>query len=232
MRIVCRSAAQAGGNAARRPRFGLDRRVALGEDRSPSSARTPVKPRALAQALFLAILIATGPLVGGCGPKGTLPPLEQGGGGAYRLDSGDQLRVVVFGQQELTGSYTVDGSGMISMPLIPTVLARGLTTEELEGAIAAELGRGVVRNPSVTVQIEAFRPFFILGEVRKPGNYPYVHGMTVLTAVAIAGGFTERAQKSYVSITRTIDDEAVEARAERNTLVRPGDVIYVLERYF
>jgi polysaccharide export outer membrane protein len=191
-----------------------------------------VKPLSLLQTLALCLLVAGGPFIGGCGPKQSLPPIGTESGGAYRLDSGDQLRLVVFGQAELTGSYTVDGSGMISMPLIPAVRARGLTTAELEEAIGAELRRGVVRNPSVSVQIEAFRPFFILGEVREPGSYPYVHGMTVLTAVAIAGGFTERAQKSYVSITRTVDDSAVEARAERHTLVRPGDVIFVLERYF
>jgi polysaccharide export outer membrane protein len=177
----------------------------------------------------LAILLA---LTVACGSGKSLPPLDLDSAGIYRLDSGDRIRIVVFGLDDLTGSYTVDGSGVISMPLIPDVVARGLTTAELEEAVSAELKKGVVRNPSVSAEIETFRPFFILGEVQQPGQYPYVHGMTVLTAVAIAGGFSERAQKNYVSITRTVGDSAVEARAERNTLVRPGDVIFVLERFF
>jgi polysaccharide export outer membrane protein len=185
-------------------------------------ARTP------SRILVVAVLAS---LVFGCGSGKSLPPFDDGDG-AYRLDSGDQLRIVVFGLADLTGSYTVDGSGMISMPLIPDVLARGLTTAELEVAISKQLKKGVVRNPSVSAQVETFRPFFILGEVRRPGQYPYVHGMTVLTAVAIAGGFSDRAQKKYMSITRTVGDSAIEARVERNALVRPGDVIFVPERFF
>jgi len=193
---------------------------------------TQMKSISLAQIFLLLAMTLSAPLGWGCAGAGSLPPLEPGSSAAYRLDSGDQLRVIVFGQADLTGSYTVDGAGMISMPLIPAVEARGHTPAELGEAISAELKRGVVRSPSVSVQIEAFRPFFILGQVRRPGQYPYVHGMTVLTAVAIAGGFTARAREKYVSITRTSGDSAVEARAERSTLIRPGDVIYVLERFF
>ena len=181
--------------------------------------------------LYLCAVLAT-PLVSGCAPGGSLPSLNVADNREYRLDSGDKLRIIVFGQADLTGSYTVDGAGMISMPLVKDIAARGLTPAGLERAIIAELRKGVVRSPSVSAQIEAFRPFFILGEVKNPGQYPYVHGMTILTAVAIAGGFTYRAQRKYVSITRTVGNEAVEARAERNTLIRPGDVIYVHERFF
>jgi len=191
-----------------------------------------MKPPARTLVLALAVAILAAPLFLGCGSRGSLPRLQPDAGGPYRLDSGDRLRIIVFGEAELTGSYTVDGSGMISMPLIPAIEARGLTTGELEEVIIAEFQRGVVRNPSVSAQIEALRPFFILGEVRQPGSYPYVHGMTVLTAVAIAGGFTARAQKDYMSVTRTKGDSALEAHAERNALVRPGDVIFVLERFF
>lgn len=168
----------------------------------------------------------------GCSSVPSLPSLEPGVAGEYQLDSGDQLRILVFGQESLSGSYTVDGAGRISMPLIHAVDARGSTTAELQQAIGAELEKGILINPSVSVQIESFRPFFILGEVRSPGNYPYVHGMTVLTAVAIAGGFTPRAQKGHVSITRTVGEQVVEGRAEPSRLVRPGDVIYVHERFF
>ena len=171
----------------------------------------------------------------GCSFGASLPPLELGVPGEYQLDSGDHLRILVFGQENLSGSYSVDGVGRISMPLIPAVNARGLTTAQLEQAIARELEKDILISPRVSVQIEAFRPFFILGEVQNPGHYPYVHGMTVLTAVAIAGGFTPRAQKGYVSITRRLGYRgvaAVEGRAERSRLVRPGDVIFVHERFF
>lgn len=191
-----------------------------------------MKALTISQVFLLLFTILVTPLGLGCARGGALPPLDNGTVGEYRLDSGDRLRIIVFGQPDLTGSFTVDGSGMISMPLIQDIGARGLTPAELEEAISTELQKGVVRSPSVSAQIEEYRPFFILGEVRSPGQYPYVHGMTVLSAVAIAGGFTYRAQMQYVSITRTAVDGAVEARAERNALIRPGDVIHVLERFF
>ena len=190
--------------------------------------------KSLVHAQALGFLIATVAVsfCWGCSAGVSIPPLETGVHGEYRLDAGDQLRILVFGQEELSGSYTVNGAGMISIPLIPAVNARGFTTAQLEQTIGGELEKGTLISPSVSVQIENFRPFFILGEVRNPGNYPYVHGMTTLTTVAIAGGFTPRAQKGYVSITRTVEDRAVEGRAERNELVRPGDVIFVHERFF
>jgi polysaccharide export outer membrane protein len=191
-----------------------------------------MKSFAPTRALTLLAIAFAAPWLWGCASGPALPPLDFENDGAYRLDSGDQLRIIVFGQEELSASYTVDGAGKISIPLIPAISARGLTTDQLEQAVSGELEMGVVISPSVSVQIEAFRPFFILGEVRRPGQYPYVHGMTVLTAVAIAGGFTPRAEKDHVSITRTGLDSAVEAAAERHTLVRPGDAIFVHERYF
>ena len=181
--------------------------------------------------LLLAAVLAA-PLVWGCAAGEPLPAPEWGAGGVYRLDSGDQLRIIVFGQEELTGSYAVDGAGMISVPLLPPVGVRGLTTAQLEKKISDELEKGVVISPSVSVQVETFRPFFILGEVRRPGRYPYVHGMSVLTAVAIAGGFTPRAEQDRMSITRSVGDSAREARVERHTRVEPGDVIFVHERFF
>jgi polysaccharide export outer membrane protein len=191
-----------------------------------------MKLLSLGQVFLLLFTTLAMPAGSGCAPGSSLPPLDGSSSGEYRLDSGDKLRIVVFGQADLTGSYTVDAAGMISMPLILDIKARDRTPAELEDAISAELRNGVMKSPRVSAQIEALRPFFILGEVRNPGQYPYTHGMTVLTAVAIAGGFTYRAQKQYVSVTRTAGDEAVEARGERNSLVRPGDVIHVLERFF
>ena len=125
-----------------------------------------MKSLALTHVFLLLIATVAAPLGWGC--AGSLPPLEQSRSGPYHLDSGDQLRVIVFGQPDFSGSYTVNGSGRISMPLISAVNARGHTTAELEEAIGAQLSKGFVRSPNVSVQIEVFRPFFILGEVRRP----------------------------------------------------------------
>src|SRR5208283_2783426 len=125
--------------------------------------------------------------------------------GPYTLDSGDRLRVVVFGQEGLTNSYAVDASGHIAMPLIGPVLARGATTDQLSNRIAEKLRDGFIREPHVAVEIEAYRPFFILGEVTAPGQYPFVANMSVETAVAIAGGFTPRAFRKTVMLNRTLN---------------------------
>ncbi len=150
----------------------------------------------------------------------------------YTLDSGDKLRVVVFGQDGLTNSYSVDAGGSITMPLIGAVTARGLTSAELSAAIAARLRQGFIREPHVAVEIEAYRPFFILGEVTFPGQYPFVANMTVETAVAIAGGFTPRAYHSDVVISRTAGGQTVRATVPVTTPVRPGDTITISERWF
>jgi polysaccharide export outer membrane protein len=151
---------------------------------------------------------------------------------SYRLDSGDRLRVVVFGQEGLTNAYIVDGGGNISMPLIGSVHARGLTSPELQQAIAARLRQGYIREPHVAVEIETYRPFFILGEVANPGQYPYVAHMTVETAVAIAGGFTPRAYHGSVKITRAVGNALERSAVPTTYPVRPGDTINVVERFF
>jgi polysaccharide export outer membrane protein len=150
----------------------------------------------------------------------------------YLLDSGDKLRVTVFGQTDLSGEFSVDGGGNIAIPLIPPVSARGLTTAELQTAIADSLGKTLLRNPNVSVQVIEFRPFFILGEVQKAGQYPYVNGMTVQSAVAIAGGFSYRANEDTVHITRKRGSKLVEMDVSSDAPVRPGDTILVKERYF
>lgn len=150
----------------------------------------------------------------------------------YRLDSGDQLRVIVFGQNDLSNSYTVDQAGMISMPLIGTVPARDRTTGELEYGIAAKLRAGYLRNPDVSVEVERYRPFFAMGEVGAAGQYSYVAGMTVQSAIAIAGGFTPRADQTVVTVTRRYDGELQTARLRMTDPVMPGDVLFVRERLF
>jgi len=150
----------------------------------------------------------------------------------YQLDSGDKLRLVVFGQTDLSSSFTVDQSGYISVPLIGSVPARGKTTSELEGDIAHKLRAGYVRNPDVSLEIESYRPFFIMGEVRNPGQYPYVAGMTAQMAIAIAGGFTARGYQSNVDITRQLNNRVLTGRVPITDPIRPGDTIYIRERLF
>ena len=151
---------------------------------------------------------------------------------AYTLDSGDRLRIVVFGQDGLTNSYAVDASGHIAMPLIGSVMAKGLTTDELSTRIADKLKDGYVREPHVAVEVEAYRPFFILGEVTQPGQYPYVANMTAETAVAIAGGFTARAVRQSVIINRTYNGQQVRVSVPLTYQLRPGDTVSVQERWF
>ena len=151
---------------------------------------------------------------------------------AYTLDAGDKLRVVVFGQEGLTNAYAVDASGHITMPLIGAVQARERTTEGLSRAISEKLKNGYIREPHVAVEIDTYRPFFILGEVTAPGQYPYVANMTAETAVAIAGGFTPRADKHKVTLTRSVDGVPYRGKTPLSFPVRPGDTIVVAERWF
>lgn len=151
---------------------------------------------------------------------------------AYRLDAGDRLRVVVYGQEGLTNSYSVDAAGSITMPLIGTVPARGRTPAELAAAITSRLQGGFIREPYVAVEIEAYRPFFILGEVAAPGQYPYVPNMTAESAVAIAGGFTPRAKRSAVQISRANAMGQTRIVASPNAPLQPGDTVVIGERWF
>jgi polysaccharide biosynthesis/export protein len=150
----------------------------------------------------------------------------------YMLDSGDRLRVVVFGQDGLTNSYVLDASGQIDMPLIGPVPARGLTTDQLSERLSDMLRQGFIREPHVAVEIEAYRPFFILGEVAAPGQYPYIANMTVETAVAIAGGFGPRGSRKSVTISRNFGTQVFRFEAPVTYQVRPGDTIQVQERWF
>ncbi|NPU11922.1 polysaccharide export protein [Bradyrhizobium sp. 83002] len=151
---------------------------------------------------------------------------------AYHLDAGDKLRVVVYGQEGLTNTYAIDAAGSITMPLIGSVPARGRTTAGLAAEITAKLRNGYIREPSVAVEIEAYRPFFILGEVQAPGQYPYVPNMTVESAIAIAGGFSPRARRDIVTLTHTAPSGAARYEVPLGTSLKPGDTIQVGERWF
>jgi len=151
---------------------------------------------------------------------------------AYKLDAGDKLRVVVYGQEGLTNTYAIDAGGSITMPLIGSVPARGRTPAGLASEIAGKLRNGYIRDPSVAVEIESYRPFFILGEVAAPGQYPYVPNMSVESAVAIAGGFSPRAQRDRVTLTHADSSGSMRAVVPLGTAVNPGDTVLVSERWF
>ena len=151
---------------------------------------------------------------------------------AYRLDAGDKLRVVVYGQVGLTNTYAIDAGGSITMPLIGAVPARGRTPAGLAAEISGKLRNGYIRDPSVAVEIEAYRPFFILGEVAAPGQYPYVPNMSVESAVAIAGGFSPRARRDSVTLTHTDNAGPSRAVVPLGTPLSPGDTVLVGERWF
>jgi polysaccharide biosynthesis/export protein len=150
----------------------------------------------------------------------------------YHLDAGDKLRIVVYGQEGLTNGYAIDAGGSITMPLIGSVPARGRTPAALAAEIAGRLRNGFIREPSVAVEIESYRPFFILGEVAAPGQYPYVPNMTVESAVAIAGGFSPRARRDRVTLTHTDASGTGRFVVPPGTPIGPGDTVLVGERWF
>lgn len=150
----------------------------------------------------------------------------------YRTGAGDKLRITVFGHEDLSGEFQIDGSGTISLPLIGDVAAGELSVKEIEGAIVDKLKPDYLKNPRVSVEVVNYRPFYILGEVKNPGSYPYVNGMTVVNAIALSGGYTYRARENKVLIIRAEDPERTKQTGSLDTLVLPGDIIEVPERFF
>ena len=150
----------------------------------------------------------------------------------YTLSSGDRVKITVFGQPDLSGEFDVDGTGTFSMPLIGQVVAEGLTIPGLEDTIATSLADGYLINPRVSAEVTNYRPFYILGEVRNPGEYPYTNGLTVLEAVASAGGFTYRARKNTVFVRGTDANAEVSVPLTATTQVTPGDTLRIGERIF
>jgi polysaccharide export outer membrane protein len=171
-------------------------------------------------------------LSAGCDGAADLPRLPDAAEGEYRLGPGDQVRLITFGEDQLTGEFRVDAGGAVALPLVGDLHAGGLTPRGLAQATEAALVRlQLMPSPSVSVEVIAYRPFFVLGEVTRPGQYAYQPGMTVVAAVAVAGGFTYRAVSDRFSIVRLADGAAgAEGLAERQTRVQPGDVITVFER--
>lgn len=172
-------------------------------------------------AFFLLLFSTTQIPIGNCAAKNS-----------YRLNAGDQIKVVIFGHNDLSGEYQIDSAGEISLPLIKTIQAAGLTVLELENTIANKLKPDYLKNPKVSVLLAGQRPFYILGEIKSPGSYAYKPDTTVLKAVAIAGGYTYRARKKKIIITRASTGQKEKISDAANTPVHPGDVIEVPERFF
>jgi polysaccharide biosynthesis/export protein len=178
--------------------------------------------------LCLVLLLLPGCALFGHG----LPPIPPGSV-SYRLGPGDTVRLITYGEDSLSGEFRVGATGTIAVPLLGNVRAAGLTPTELGQSVADALKQEkLLQNPSVAAEVTAYRPIFVLGEVNKPGEYPYQPGMTVVTAAAVAGGFTYRAVEGYVSVVRTVNGKALEGRATRQTYLQPGDVVTVYERWF
>ncbi len=191
---------------------------------------------------FLALLFVTlfGASVAGCDSLSILGPtnrsvaptntIKSSGG---RLQAGEKIKIFVVGEDKISGDYEIDPEGSVSVPVAGTLRAAGLTKSELEERLAQKLRSAqYLRDPMVTVDISAFRPFYVLGEVEKPGEYVYHAGLSVVSAVAVAGGYTYRANKSYVLVQRAGEHEFTEYSLPLNVQIFPGDVISVPERYF
>ncbi|KAA2211915.1 polysaccharide biosynthesis/export family protein [Teichococcus oryzae] len=174
-------------------------------------------------------------LVAACGnPAANLQPLPETTASAYKLGAGDQLRVTVFNDPRLSGDFRISDAGNVALPLVGAIPVTGRTTTEAERAIERSLrSRNLFNDPSVAVEVQEYRPIFVLGMVERGGQTPYQPGMTVLSAVAVAGGFNYRAITDTVSITRVnANGVAEEYRAGRDALLMPGDVVTVFERRF
>ncbi len=173
---------------------------------------------------------ATGPAPSAAGHDSAISQIRTGT--EYHLGSGDQLRIIVFGEEDLSGEFVVDGSGQVSLPLVGEVSAKGKTVREFQRAVAKKLKEGYLTDPRVSAEVLNFRPFYILGEVKSPGEYPYLSGLTVMNAVATAEGFTYRAdtRKVYIKRAGEVGEHAYTLTTE--TPVQPGDTIRIGERFF
>lgn len=170
----------------------------------------------------------------GCSASGArLSPLASATPAPYRLGAGDEIRVTVYGLDPLTNTYLVSDTGTISMPLLSSVSVEGRTVAETEAAVAEAIrGKRLVNAPSVSAQVVKYRPFFILGEIQRPGPYAYVPGMSLLTAVSVAGGYTFRADTKHAKVRRRSGGATIEGKADPTTSIEPGDTIVISESWF
>ena len=187
--------------------------------------------------LMLAVALALGAPLSGCAvlnpslPSEAAPMKTANPADGYVLEPGNRVRVIVFNEQTLSGDFTLDPNGNVSLPVVGNIPASGLTAKGLEARIENTLkGKGYLQNPQAAVEVETFRPFYVLGEVRQAGEFPYQTGMTILSAIAKAGGYDYRAWEGEVLLVRTVNGEQKEYRAVENTPILPGDIVKVLQR--
>lgn len=174
-------------------------------------------------ALLTLALVSSGSAAAQDAPQLRVAAIED----TYQLGTGDKIRVVVYGETDLGGEFQVDGNGRIGLPLIGDVQASGATPTQLEEAIAERLADGYLQNPRVSVEITTYRPFYVIGQVNKPGEYAYVNGMSALNAIAMAGGYTEQANESTIYIRRNGSTREETVPADQMTRIFPGDVVHV-----
>ena len=186
----------------------------------------------LISALGMAPSYAQSTTMASTAPIANTPPSSPNVDPGYVLGVGDKVHVVVYGETDLTGDYDVGSTGDLHLPLIGAIKAAGLTLAQLESEMQTKLSAGYLKNPRVSAEVTNYRPFYIIGEVNKPGEYPYVNGMNVLTAVALAGGYTYRADDSSVYIRRKGVTKEISEPADQTTKIEPGDIIRVTERFF
>ena len=199
---------------------------------SPEVLHTIQTRRGVRTALMLTLALGGA----GCTPGAHLPPLPPAQDTGYALGPSDEIRVITYNEPQLTNTFTVGDNGSIAFPLIGTVQVAGMTADDAASTLSKSLvDKKLLREPSVSVQIMQYRPIFVLGEVSHPGQYPYQPGMTLLSGVALAGGFTYRAVTSYAGDVRNQGQQAghaVEGKIGRATPLQPGDVVTIFERYF
>lgn len=173
------------------------------------------------------------PAVGPTAPlSSAIAPARARSGENYVLGPGDKLRIMVFGEDTLTGEFSVSGGGEISFPLIGDVEAGGRSVAQVRATIETALRNGYLKDPRVSAEVLTFRPYYILGEVAKPGEYPYSDGITVTNAVATAGGFSYRANRNFVYLKRATAAKEVRVKLTQDLKLSPGDTVRVGERWF
>jgi polysaccharide export outer membrane protein len=192
--------------------------------------------------IALAFVLAAAPAIAQTTPSAATPAAmpntsataaaPSSGGETYKLGTGDKVRIIVYGEPDLGGEFVIDSGGYLRFPLVGQIKASDMTAHEVEGEIGAALKNGYVKDPHVNVEVETYRPFYIIGEVNKPGEYPYVTGLNAINAVALAGGYTYRADEDDVYIRRKGGTTEVKQPANQSTQVMPGDIVRIAERFF
>ena len=202
--------------------------VEMSKQHRKASGRRPTWPVIAALALLLAACSVTPDLslehpTSSANQQGSAAAANAPQTSEIKVAAGDKLHITVFGEEKLSGDYQIDTGGYLALPLAGTIKAAGQTTPQLEKTLEARFKGTYLRDPKVTVEVMTFRPFYVLGEVQKPGEYPYRAGLNVLSAIAIAGGATYRANTSEVLIQRAGTTTLQKFPQSPTVAVMPGD---------